>query len=139
MTEQVVQTAQRRGVALTLCGEAAADPTIVPFLLGIGVTELSLSPFFAARVRRAIRDLTLDRAQSRAKGALGKRNAAEVRRLLAGRDGTPARQILKVVQDVTVHALVPPTSTPGFAAGIPPCLHAVQVQLPSARMSRTAS
>jgi phosphotransferase system enzyme I (PtsI) len=83
VTEQVVQSARRRGVALTLCGEAAADPTIVPFLLGIGVTELSLSPFFAARVRRAIRDLTLDRAQSLAKSALGRRNAAEVRRLLS--------------------------------------------------------
>ena len=83
VTEQVVQTARKRGVALTLCGEAAADPVIVPFLLGIGVTELSLSPFFAARVRRAIRDLTLDRAQSLAKSALGKRNATEVRRLLS--------------------------------------------------------
>ena len=42
-----------------------------------------MSPFFAARVRRAVRDLTLDRAQSLAKSALGKRNAAEVRRLLS--------------------------------------------------------
>ena len=83
VTEQVVQTARKRGVPLTLCGEAAADPVIVPFLLGIGVTELSLSPFFAARVRRVIRDLTLDRAQSLAKSALGKRNAIEVRRLLS--------------------------------------------------------
>jgi phosphoenolpyruvate-protein phosphotransferase len=83
VTEQVVETARKRGVALTLCGEAAADPAIVGFLVGIGVRELSMSPFFAARVRRAVRALTLDRAQSLAESALGKRNAAEVRRLLS--------------------------------------------------------
>jgi phosphoenolpyruvate-protein kinase (PTS system EI component) len=49
----------------------------------MGVTALSLSPFFAARVRRAVRDLTIPQAQSLAKAAIGKRNAREVRRLLA--------------------------------------------------------
>jgi phosphoenolpyruvate-protein phosphotransferase (PTS system enzyme I) len=87
VTAQVTQTARRRGTFLTLCGEAAADPTVVGLLVGMGVTELSLSPFFAARVRHAIRDLTIDRAQSLAKAALGKRNASEVRRLLASAQG----------------------------------------------------
>ncbi len=36
---------------LSVCGESAADPAMIPFYLGIGIRKLSVSPRFVGRVR----------------------------------------------------------------------------------------
>jgi len=49
LIQNVVQAAQRAGVKISVCGDAAADPLVLPLLLGLGVRTLSVG---AARVPR---------------------------------------------------------------------------------------
>jgi phosphotransferase system enzyme I (PtsI) len=49
-----VAAADRRGVEVSLCGDAGADPAIVPKLLGAGLRSVSVSPRAVARVKAAI-------------------------------------------------------------------------------------
>jgi phosphoenolpyruvate-protein phosphotransferase len=66
-----------------VCGELAGDPVAVPILVGLGVTELSASPPAVPRVKRAVRELTLEEARALAREALSRTSAAEVRALSA--------------------------------------------------------
>jgi phosphotransferase system enzyme I (PtsI) len=49
-----VAAAHRRGVEVSLCGDAGADPAIVPKLLNAGLRSVSVSPRAVARVKAAI-------------------------------------------------------------------------------------
>ena len=42
LIDGVVRAARVRGRHVAVCGEAAADPAVIPFLVGLGVTELSV-------------------------------------------------------------------------------------------------
>lgn len=50
----VCAAAKRHGIWVGICGEAAADPALVPEFVAAGVTELSMSPGAIARVKRQI-------------------------------------------------------------------------------------
>lgn len=77
-------TAAARGrFAVAVCGEAAADPVAVPLLLGLGVDELSVSPFAVPAVKAQVRGLDLARCRSLAQQALAQASAREVRDLVA--------------------------------------------------------
>ncbi len=43
LIKQVVDTAHRHGVWVSLCGEMGGDPVLAPLLIGLGVDELSVS------------------------------------------------------------------------------------------------
>jgi phosphoenolpyruvate-protein kinase (PTS system EI component) len=47
LIQNVIQAAQQAGVKVSVCGDAAADPLVLPLLLGLGVRTLSVG---AARV-----------------------------------------------------------------------------------------
>ena len=49
----VVAAARARGRHVAVCGEAAADPEMVPVLVGLGVDELSVAPSSVGRRRGA--------------------------------------------------------------------------------------
>ena len=49
LIEGVVQAAAAAGIKVSVCGDAAADPLVLPLLLGLGVRTLSVG---AARVPR---------------------------------------------------------------------------------------
>ncbi|MDT4973591.1 MAG: multiphosphoryl transfer protein [Pseudonocardiales bacterium] len=70
-------------VPVAVCGEAAADETAIPVLLGLGVRELSVSPHYVPSVKARVRDLDVDRCATLAEVALGLDDAAAVRRLVA--------------------------------------------------------
>jgi phosphotransferase system enzyme I (PtsI) len=55
MLRFVVRAGKARGVPVTLCGEMAASPELIPTLLGLGLRELSCPPRAVPRVRDAIR------------------------------------------------------------------------------------
>jgi multiphosphoryl transfer protein len=69
---------------VSVCGEVAADPHAVPLLLGLGVTELSVSPAAVPAVKAAVRQLDLRRCAELAGECLDAVSAAEVRRLVSG-------------------------------------------------------
>ncbi|WP_159015470.1 phosphoenolpyruvate--protein phosphotransferase [Cognatiluteimonas profundi] len=55
MLHGIVALANRRSKSVSVCGEMAADPVLVPLLLALGLNELSLHPATLLEVRRAIR------------------------------------------------------------------------------------
>lgn len=81
-TDQVIRTAEQRGVPLSVCGEAAGDPAVACLLVGMGVRNISMSPFQAARVRFVLRRLTLDQAKRTAGECLAAATPGEIRRIL---------------------------------------------------------
>jgi multiphosphoryl transfer protein len=70
-------------VPVAVCGEAAADHTAIPVLLGLGVRELSVSPKSVPAVKAQARALDLARCASLADAAIDLDDAASVRRLVS--------------------------------------------------------
>ncbi len=58
-----VQAAKRAGKRVSMCGEMAADPLCTLLLLGMGLDELSMEPFFVPVIKQVIRSLSYARAQ----------------------------------------------------------------------------
>jgi phosphotransferase system enzyme I (PtsI) len=66
-----------------LCGEMAGDPRVAVLLLGMGVDELSVSPFDLPRVKAAVRSVRYTHARAVAEKALQLPTAGEIRQLLS--------------------------------------------------------
>jgi phosphocarrier protein FPr len=81
MIDKTVQAAQAAGKWVGVCGGIAGDPKGAVILVGLGVTELSMSIPSIAAVKAKLRQISLAKARGLAKQALACRNAAEVRRL----------------------------------------------------------
>lgn len=75
---QTVEAGRRHGVWTGVCGEMAAQPLLVPLLLGLGVTELSVSPGAVPVVKDVIRRIRMDDARELADAARGLSSGAEV-------------------------------------------------------------
>jgi phosphotransferase system enzyme I (PtsI) len=67
------------GVPVGVCGEAAGDPLLAVVLVGLGATELSMSPALLAEVRAELARHTLSQARELAALAVAARSAAEAR------------------------------------------------------------
>ncbi len=57
MIHRVVLQTKQSGIRLSICGEIASDPLIVPLLIGLGIKELSCSTRFIPKVRSAIQGI----------------------------------------------------------------------------------
>jgi phosphoenolpyruvate-protein phosphotransferase (PTS system enzyme I) len=79
---RVVQAARGRGVPISVCGEAAGEPSSAALLVGLGVRELSMSPMRAARVRYALRRVECRACEDLATAALAADSVEEVRALV---------------------------------------------------------
>jgi phosphotransferase system enzyme I (PtsI) len=55
---RTVEAGRLRHVPVSICGDAAADVSLVPQLLGIGLTRLSVAPPAIGRVKAAVAGLT---------------------------------------------------------------------------------
>jgi fructose-specific PTS system IIA-like component len=67
---------------LSLCGEMAGRPGLLPLLVGLGFRSLSLAPTLLAEARRTLAGLASDRCRTLADRALAMGTAAEVEELL---------------------------------------------------------
>lgn len=85
LIQAAVSGATARGRWVGVCGEIAGDPIATSLLLGLGVTELSMSVPAIASVKQAVRATDLAEARMLAERALLCDGAPEVRALL--RDG----------------------------------------------------
>ena len=64
-----------------VCGGLASDPLAVPILIGLGITELSVTPAAVADIKALVRGTGLAAARAHAEAALDCDGAADVRRL----------------------------------------------------------
>jgi phosphotransferase system enzyme I (PtsP) len=76
---KAVNVARQAGKRVSICGEMAADPVCTLLLVGLGFDELSMGPFFIPVIKRLIRGLNFDIAQSLAKEVLTLPSVSDVK------------------------------------------------------------
>lgn len=81
LIDRVVQQSDKYDKWVGVCGELAADLQATPFLVGLGVNELSVTVPAVAGVKERIRALTRSKARALAQKALLCATAEEVRAL----------------------------------------------------------
>lgn len=50
----IIESGEKAGIAVGMCGEAAANPLLIPVLIGLGLEEFSVNPRAVLRTRREI-------------------------------------------------------------------------------------
>lgn len=78
LIKQTVDAAHAHQVWVSVCGEMAGDPVLVPLLLGLGVDELSAAPPLVAQLKYLIRRLKLSEAKALAAAALESESPGEI-------------------------------------------------------------
>jgi phosphoenolpyruvate-protein phosphotransferase/dihydroxyacetone kinase phosphotransfer subunit len=81
LIDHVCRAAQGH-VDVAVCGEAASDELAIPVLVGLGVRELSVSPYAVPRVKAAVRELDVERCRRLAQQALSLAGPDDVRKLV---------------------------------------------------------
>jgi phosphotransferase system, enzyme I, PtsP len=80
--KRVVEVADKAGKPVSICGEMAADPMSALLLMGMGISEFSLSASSIPAVKQVVRKVTLKDARRLADNALSMETGAEIRRYL---------------------------------------------------------
>ena len=78
----VRRAASRHRIPVSLCGEMASDPALLGLLVGLGLTDFSMTPAAIPMARQAIRDVRADQARALASHALTLATAEEIERYL---------------------------------------------------------
>ncbi len=78
----IIQNGVKQGIMVGMCGEAAADPLLIPVLLSFGLTEFSVSAPSILRTRRTISEWTMEEADALTEKVMGLETSAEVRAAL---------------------------------------------------------
>ena len=80
LIKMTADAGNHNGIWTGVCGEMAGDPTLTPLLLGLGVTELSVSPSVVPQIKYLIRRLKMNEATELAEFALHCESADEILR-----------------------------------------------------------
>jgi phosphotransferase system enzyme I (PtsI) len=70
MVVMVRRAARRRRIPVSLCGEMASDPVVLALLVGLGLTEFSMTPAAIPLARRLLQELRSDDLRAIARRAL---------------------------------------------------------------------
>ncbi|MGH9932761.1 MAG: phosphoenolpyruvate--protein phosphotransferase [Pyrinomonadaceae bacterium] len=83
--DQSLKAGRRAGIPVIVCGEMASTPAYVVLLVGLGATDLSMTPSSIPRVRRAIAGIDAESARRIAEDCLNCDTADEVEALVRDR------------------------------------------------------
>jgi phosphoenolpyruvate-protein kinase (PTS system EI component) len=75
---RVVDAGRRAGITVSVCGDSAADPLVLPLLVGLGITAVSVPAARVDRVRQWVAELDGTRCAALADAALAASSADEV-------------------------------------------------------------
>ena len=78
----VRRAAGRQRIPVSLCGEMASDPALVGLLVGLGLTEFSMTPGAIPIVRRVVEEMSAHEAKRLAGHVLRLATAAEIEQYL---------------------------------------------------------
>jgi phosphotransferase system enzyme I (PtsI) len=70
MIVMVRRAARRRRIPVSLCGEMASDPALLTLLVGLGLTEFSMTPGAIPVAKQVLRDLRADDLRAMARRVL---------------------------------------------------------------------
>jgi phosphotransferase system enzyme I (PtsI) len=79
----IARSARRRDLPVSVCGEMAADPTLLPLLAGLGLREFSMTPVAIPVAKQVVRSLRISETTRLASRALKAATAKEVEAVLA--------------------------------------------------------
>jgi phosphotransferase system enzyme I (PtsI) len=82
LIRMVRRAAARHRIPVSLCGEMASDPALVGLLVGLGLTEFSMTPGAIPIVRQVVQELSAHDARRLAGHALRLATAAEIEEYL---------------------------------------------------------
>ena len=68
--KRVADAGRTSSKPVSVCGDMAYDPALLPVLIGMGISHFSIPPFAMARVRQCIAQLDAASAQVIADGVL---------------------------------------------------------------------
>ena len=80
--KRVADVTQKAGKQVSLCGEMAADPVTAVLLLGMGITDFSLSAPYIPLIKQAIRNVSAVKAREIADNVLSMESSANIREYL---------------------------------------------------------
>jgi phosphotransferase system enzyme I (PtsI) len=84
MLKHIVDAAAATGKPLSICGEIASDPHLVPLLIGLGFRDLSVDVHFVSQIEQIVSSLDVETCERLANECLKAHNSQEVRKLLSG-------------------------------------------------------
>jgi phosphotransferase system enzyme I (PtsI) len=92
--------ARRSQCELSVCGEMAADPLLVPLLVGLGFRRFSMTPAAIPGVKHALSALDVRQATTLARRAVLARSAHEVDHLLASMAKSMREAVVSAVKEL---------------------------------------
>src|SRR5881275_1223649 len=78
LLKMIADAAHANQIWVGVCGEMAGDVALVPFLLGLGMDELSAAATVVPRVKRAVQSLTIPECRELVQEALKLNTASEI-------------------------------------------------------------
>jgi len=78
----VINNGHREGKKVYMCGEAAADPALIPVFLGFGLDEFSMSPTSILKARQLITNLSYIEAKVISEKVLSFTNSEDIKTYL---------------------------------------------------------
>lgn len=88
MIVMVRRAARRRRIPVSLCGEMASDPALLTLLVGLGLTEFSMTAGAIPVAKQVLRDVRLDELRALARRVLRLSTVDEIERELAAVAGS---------------------------------------------------
>lgn len=79
--KRTIDAARESGIWVGLCGEMASELTCAFILLGMGIDELSASPYLVPEIKEMVRSVYFSDAQDIARKAMTMLDPAEIRRM----------------------------------------------------------
>ena len=83
--KQIIEKGKEAGIPVGMCGEAAADPLLIPLLISFGLTEFSVSPTSVLKTRAEIARWSLADADEIANTVVDMETADQVYEYLAAK------------------------------------------------------
>ena len=80
--KRIIEEGNKAGIMVGMCGEAAADPLLIPVLLSFGLDEFSVSAPSILRTRRIISEWTKEEADALVEKVMKLKTATEVKAML---------------------------------------------------------
>lgn len=83
MIAMTAEAAAERKIEIGMCGEMAGDRLAIPFLIGAGLKELSMTPAIIPSVKKLVRSLDLQKTREITQKVLSMSATSEIRQFLS--------------------------------------------------------
>jgi phosphotransferase system enzyme I (PtsI) len=91
MIVTVRRAARRRAIPVSLCGEMASDPALLTLLVGLGLTEFSMTPGAIPVAKQVLKELRSDDLRALARRILRLATIDDIERELLTAIGKPGK------------------------------------------------